>query len=233
MYIQVVWLAWPSLSLSSVVVVVVILRWHLPCAFRRHHLCHGGVAVPSTLVLSSSGGGGGGCTIDAACHCLCLLMVVASGNWWESAQPLYNIIIFSMCIHMHHFDIHLDHVSYSMGVFRVMVIFISLLYLWSTQSICLFLSCHIIIALLNAYDPNTQSLLDVIKCTYHHSHLCMCSDLSLFLLWSDFPIVILVGTIISSLMVLSLVNSILLIYLTKLDQLSLADIYDHVLLCLQ
>ena len=156
-----------------------------------------------------------------------------SGNWWESAQPLYNIIIFSMCIHMHHFDIHLDHVSYSMGVFRVMVISISLLYLWSTQSICLFLSCHIIIALLNAYDPNTQSLLDVIKCTYHHSHLCMCSDLSLFLLWSDFPIVIIVGTIISSLMVLSLVNSILLIYLTKLDQLSLADIYDHVLLCLQ
>ena len=34
-----------------------------------------------------------------------------------------------MCIHMHHFDIHLDHASYFMGVFRVMVIFIILLYL--------------------------------------------------------------------------------------------------------
>ena len=41
-----------------------------------------------------------------------------------------------MCIHMHHSDVHLDHVSYSMGVFRAMGTLINLLILIMTDHHC-------------------------------------------------------------------------------------------------
>jgi len=67
------------------------------------------------------------CFINWLRACSKTMLSPASGNWWEFAQALYNITIISMCIHMHHSDTHLDHVSYSMGVLRASVIAISLL----------------------------------------------------------------------------------------------------------
>ena len=47
----------------------------------------------------------------------------SSGHLGHSAQPLYNITIFTMHIHLHHSDIHPDQVSYFMGEFILTVIF--------------------------------------------------------------------------------------------------------------
>ena len=52
-----------------------------------------------------------------------LAKVRPSGNWGHSAQPLYNITIFTMHIHLDHSDIHPDQVSYFMGEFILTVIF--------------------------------------------------------------------------------------------------------------
>ena len=55
-----------------------------------------------------------------------------------------------MCIHIHHCDIHLDHVSYSMGGFRAMDIFISLLIY---DHFSHFYYVRSFLDLLDVYDP--------------------------------------------------------------------------------
>ena len=53
-----------------------------------------------------------------------------------------------MCIHMHHSDTHLDHVSYSMGVLGVSVIAISLLICCHCSQVACFYHASSLITLL-------------------------------------------------------------------------------------
>ena len=95
--------------------------------------------------------------------------VIASGNWGQSAQPLYNITFFPMCIHLHHSDTHSDQVSYFMGEFRPTVILISLAF------VCMVNSARLLIFIMQDHHntywciwSKTQFLLDVIKCVYDY-----------------------------------------------------------------
>ena len=95
---------------------------------------------------------------------------LTSGNWGHSSQPLYIIILFPMYIHLHHSDTHLDQVSYSMGMFRVIVIF-------NQSVLCIVNSARLLVCiipnhnyLLAVYMTKTQFMINVTKSIYSNAY---------------------------------------------------------------
>ena len=134
----------------------------------------------------------------------------SSGNRWESAQALYNITIIYMCIHMHHSDTHLDHVIYSMGALRAIVISTSLPICCHWNQVACFYHVRSLVTCKYIWSK-IQPLLNVIKCI---SNIYVLTFLFLMLLIRFISNAI-CWLVVNSLMQLSLVTGIFV------------DIYDQ------